>query len=295
MDAPRELAQLLERALQLGARGLEEPRARGRVGVELALREPELERQRDEPLLRAVVEVALEPPALAHRHLDEPGPRGLQLLDPRAQLGLEPLVLQLERRRGRRGADEARVVAQRRVVDDGADALGVALDLRDRAPGAMVGQLDAVALVGDVVAGRLAPVDELQRRVTERVRQRRPQARLRIRRVQALDQPAAPAGREYRVRTRPVTNANGRIAKATNPTKLTRPIMSSGTPTVSPAKTRPRQTITVIPVQSIGACARRCGGVAARRRPTRTATVAAATPKPMSDVMTSIASATPGA
>ena len=94
-------------------------------------RQPELQRQRDEALLGAVVEVALEAAALAHRDLDEPRPRRLQLLDPGAQLGLEALVLELQRRRGRRGADEARVVAQRGVVDDRADALAVALDLGD--------------------------------------------------------------------------------------------------------------------------------------------------------------------
>src|SRR3954447_9803120 len=113
MDAARELAQLLQRALQLAARCVEEPRRRGRVAVELALREAELERQRDQPLLRAVVEIALEPAALAHRHLDQPGPRALQPPPPRAQLGLEPLVLELERRRRGRRADEARVVTQR--------------------------------------------------------------------------------------------------------------------------------------------------------------------------------------
>src|SRR3954468_6477405 len=156
MDAPRELAQLLPRALQLAPRGLEQPGRRGRVGLGLALRHAELERQRHEPLLGAVVEVALEPAALAHRHLDEPRPRGLQLLDPRAELRLEALVLELERRRRGRRAHEARVVAQRGVVDDGADALAVALDLGDRTAAGRAGfprgELDAVALVRDVVA-----------------------------------------------------------------------------------------------------------------------------------------------
>src|SRR3954452_17011720 len=146
MDAPRELAELLQRALQLAPRGVEQPRGGGGIRRELALRQAELERERDEPLLGAVEEVALEPPALAHRDLDEPRARGLQLLDPGAQLGLEALVLELQRGRGGRGAHETRVVAQRGVVEDGADALAVALDLGDRAAGAVDGQLDPMAL-----------------------------------------------------------------------------------------------------------------------------------------------------
>src|SRR5690242_688029 len=102
MDAPRKLAELLERGLQLAPRGLQQPRRRGRLRVDLALREAELERQRDEPLLGAVVEVALEPATLADRHLHEPRARGLQLLDPRAELGLQALVLELQRRGRRR-------------------------------------------------------------------------------------------------------------------------------------------------------------------------------------------------
>ena len=168
--------------------------AGARIGVELAPRHAELQRERDEPLLSAVVQVALQPAPLAHRHLDEPGPRRLELLDPRAELGLEALVLELQRRRGRRRAHEARVVAQRGVVDDGADALAVALDLGDRAAGAVGGELDAMALVGDVVAGRLAPVDELERRVAEGVRERRAQAHPRVGVLRrSMSPPTAPA------------------------------------------------------------------------------------------------------
>src|SRR3954466_15364298 len=149
MDAPRELAELRERAVELAPRGVE--RAPAELGIvrELAPRQAELERQRDEPLLGAVVQVALEAAALAHRDLDEPGAGGLQLFDPGPQLGLEALVLELEGGRGGRGADEARIVAQGGVVDDGADALAVALDLGDRAARAGHGQVGPAALVRD--------------------------------------------------------------------------------------------------------------------------------------------------
>ena len=56
--------------------------------AQLRLGEPERERERDEPLLRAVVEVALQPAALLVRGLDDPRARGAQLLDAGAQLGL---------------------------------------------------------------------------------------------------------------------------------------------------------------------------------------------------------------
>src|SRR5207244_5537597 len=79
VDAARELAQLLERLRELRARAVEE---RGRaVGVvaELAAGEAERERERDEALLRAGVEVPLQPPPLGVPGLDDAGARGPQL------------------------------------------------------------------------------------------------------------------------------------------------------------------------------------------------------------------------
>jgi len=60
MDPARELAQLLECLRELFRRLLER-RAYLRVVSDAARREPQVERQRDEALLRAVVQVALEP------------------------------------------------------------------------------------------------------------------------------------------------------------------------------------------------------------------------------------------
>ena len=53
------------------------------IGAELALRQPEREGERDEPLLRAVVQVPLEAPPLGVARLDEPHARA-------AELGLVP-------------------------------------------------------------------------------------------------------------------------------------------------------------------------------------------------------------
>ena len=51
--------------------------------VELVERKAEIHAEPDEPLLRAVVQVALEPAALVDSRVDRPGARLLQLLDPR--------------------------------------------------------------------------------------------------------------------------------------------------------------------------------------------------------------------
>ena len=100
VDAARELAQLLERELQLLLRA--DHQALGGVGVlaHAALRQAQRQRHRDEPLLGAVVQVALQAAALGDAGLDEPLARGAQLLHARAQLGGQLLVLHGQRGRG---------------------------------------------------------------------------------------------------------------------------------------------------------------------------------------------------
>ena len=141
MDAVGELAQL--------GRGLGEPLADvlqegdGRVRVALGARprEADLERERHEVLLRAVVQVALDAPARGVGRLDDPRLRGAQLLQARA--------LDL-------------VAAQRLLV--GA-ALG---DVEDRAvhPLLAARALDAVAAIEDpaqLAVGALDAVLEVER------------------------------------------------------------------------------------------------------------------------------------
>ena len=79
MDPASELAELLECGVELGARDRELARRRG-VRLETRLETPEAQRQRDEPLLGAVVKVALDPSARRVRGLDDPRSRGGQLL-----------------------------------------------------------------------------------------------------------------------------------------------------------------------------------------------------------------------
>ena len=66
-DAASELAQLGQRAVQLRLRGVDEP---GGVSADLRAQEPQREREHHEPLLRPVVQVALEPTALGIAGLD---------------------------------------------------------------------------------------------------------------------------------------------------------------------------------------------------------------------------------
>ena len=116
MDPARELAQLGERHRELLARVGHELLRRRRVLVDLVLDQPQLHRQRDEPLLRAVVEVALEPPPLVVAGGDDP-------LEPRPRL-------ERDARRRRDRLDQLRVVVERGVVDE----RGVVVDRRHRPP-----------------------------------------------------------------------------------------------------------------------------------------------------------------
>ena len=131
----------LERRLQLVAGAVEQPLGADGVVAQPGAREPHVQRHRDEPLLGAVVEVALQAAALLQADAEHPLARGAQLLDLRAQLGVQPLVL--ERERGRR-ADRVHVRRPARpapgVVDDRRHALAVALDLGHRPAGAGRGQ-----------------------------------------------------------------------------------------------------------------------------------------------------------
>ena len=71
VDAARELPQLGERVRQLVADGADERRG-GRVVADPVAQQPQLQRHPDEPLLRAVVQVALQPAALGVARGDEP-------------------------------------------------------------------------------------------------------------------------------------------------------------------------------------------------------------------------------
>ena len=86
----------------------------------MALEQAQLEGDRDEALLRAVVEVALEPAPLRVARGHDPLTGGVQLHDAGGQLGLE--ALPLERDPGGRAdpLEQFRLVGQRGVVESAA-------------------------------------------------------------------------------------------------------------------------------------------------------------------------------
>ena len=85
MDPAGQLAQLLDREPRLLARLGDQRRGGGRV-VDARLRQPERERQGDQPLLGAVVQVTLDPAALGVAGGEDAGARVAQVVDPLVQL-----------------------------------------------------------------------------------------------------------------------------------------------------------------------------------------------------------------
>ena len=80
VDAVGELAQLLERRCQVAAELLEDRRRLRRVRPRQFARQPHAGHERDQPLLRAVVQVALDAPALRVRRRDDARAGGPELL-----------------------------------------------------------------------------------------------------------------------------------------------------------------------------------------------------------------------
>ena len=108
-----------------------------RVLADAVLGQPQLQRDRDQALLRAVVQIALDAPPRRIAGRDDAFARGRQLLDARLELRLQPLAL--ERHVGGRANDleQLRLVGQRGVVDERGDVVAVVVDRGHRAPRAI--------------------------------------------------------------------------------------------------------------------------------------------------------------
>jgi hypothetical protein len=119
--AARDLAQVVDRALQLVERTLDE-RRQPAVARDLGLERPERQERGREALLGAVVQVALEPPALAVARADEPEARRLELLELCDEVAMEPVALhRAAPHRQERGRELGRL-EQLRVVHEHPDA-----------------------------------------------------------------------------------------------------------------------------------------------------------------------------
>ena len=172
-----ELAQLGHRRAQLSLGGGELRVQRGVAGGVPAPSEADADRERHEALLGAVVEVALEPPALAVGGRDDPRARGAQLVELGAPRACRRSCSSASRAAAGDLGDQRRVVEQAAAVDDGGDAAAAADERVTSRSGAG----------GDASRG---PSASIHAAVDGRGR-----ARARGRRASVGEQPAQPPGR----------------------------------------------------------------------------------------------------
>ena len=115
MDPVRDLTQLLERVRDLASRHAE-ARAHVRVRIDLLFQQTQLERERDQSLLRAVVEVALQSLPLLLTGVEHSRARSLQLFESRSQLDMQSAVFERDSGRRSDGVQQLRLVEERRIV-----------------------------------------------------------------------------------------------------------------------------------------------------------------------------------
>ena len=170
---------------------------------------PQRQRERDEPLLGAVVQVALEPPALRQCRPPRSGRASAQLLHAGAQLRLQALVRASPgRRRRRREREQLGLVAQARGRARSRRRAGPRLHRRPRAArrrraaAAWPSRRPSDAVV--------EPVEDLQRVVAERVGEQVAQAvaAARASPSRRSSSPTAPARRDAE-RSSPNRNTYG--------------------------------------------------------------------------------------
>ena len=143
------------------------PRQHG-VGLDQGLRELELDPQRHQPLLGAVVQVALDPSALSFRAGSQARARELQLAQRRLGLGREPLVLEHDSGHRDTGLDQLRACAEAGVVDDRRHDRPALADLADGSCAARArGRHGLPPAVHPPVLGAAVAENDLDRRVVE--------------------------------------------------------------------------------------------------------------------------------
>ena len=122
VDPVRQLAELRQ-GLQrvVGRVGQQRGGAGVAVGLGASAGEPEVVGEGEEPLLRPVVEVALEPAPRGVAGLDDAVARGAEVLELAEHLGLQALVLERE---PDGGADLALELRHRRRMRDDRDLAG---------------------------------------------------------------------------------------------------------------------------------------------------------------------------
>ena len=140
--------------------------ARASGSARLTLEQLQVERQRHQPLLGAVVQVALEALALFLALLDHARTRATNLLQARAQVDVELRILERDSRGSRHRGEQLRLVQQRRVVHQRSDMTALSVDQRRRLSVA-VRQADESPVEVAVAPVLRQPVGECRRRIME--------------------------------------------------------------------------------------------------------------------------------
>src|SRR5918994_7726213 len=115
VDAARDIAKLLQRRRDLPP-CLIQTRPRFGIAVQALFEQAQLERQGNEPLLRAVVKVPLESPALVLTSIDDPRARALELFEASSQLGVQSAVLECDGGGRADGVEQLGFITKCRVV-----------------------------------------------------------------------------------------------------------------------------------------------------------------------------------
>src|SRR5215212_11107225 len=171
VDTAGDVAKLGERERDLVPRLTE---ATGRVGVvtQAFLEQAEIEREGDQPLLGAVVKVALQALPFALAGLDHAGARTSELDEARSELCVQPPVLESNRGSRAHRCEQLRLVVQGRVMDERRHMDAVSVDENRRSSLIRLWQLDCTALqIGPALELR-QPVHERQGRIAQRASQR---------------------------------------------------------------------------------------------------------------------------
>ena len=208
MDPARELAQLVQARLELRARAVEQ-RRQLRVALRPAARDPELHR-RARPSATARRRAGRAPAAGARRRRPARAARATRAAPRSARAAPPPgAVLERERRRGARRADELGLVGERGIVLDRRDPAALQLDL---GPPAAAGGRGARRRRRSGPVRQ--PVRHGDRRVAERLGERGPHGvaaeRLASRAISAAIRSACAS----RLRSSPARNPNGTVASS---------------------------------------------------------------------------------
>src|SRR6266545_2675336 len=166
MNTSCHVAQLLEGDCDLMPR-LIQPRSGLGARRKALFHEAQLQGERNQALLSAVVKVALEPLAFLLACIDHPCAGSPQLFEASSQLGLQACVLDGDSGRRSDCAEQLGLVLQRRVVQKCGHVFAVPFDQRRRSPSAKVLQIEGPTLDIDIGAEVGQPICEVECRIAE--------------------------------------------------------------------------------------------------------------------------------